>query len=607
MKTTNLSTPCALLRGSIALIAALFCVPAFGASQSILLSAESFVILGGTAITSTGVAGTVIENGYVGLSPGATSNITGFPPAIVMGGEILATGPVTGQARLDLIKVATGLAGMPSTTNLSNVDLGGKTLTPGVYTFNGAATLNGALMLDAEGKDNVYWVFQISDTLNTSLNSTVTLINPGPNGGSDVGIFWNAGTAITIGANNDIKGNYLAGTSIIFGGVTSGSARALALAGVSLDNNSIDALAGPGSSGWTGGLTYDSLGKVVALARSLTLTGDVTFGNVVINQVKTQALTLGNTGNTAMTVQSITFPTGFSGNWTSGTIAAGGTQSVDVTFTPTMAQDYEGVITVVADATGGSATITCTGTGSQVIDIYADYEYTDDGDSVTITNYTGIGGVVVIPASINGTSVTAIADSAFSNNSAITSISIPSSVTSIGELAFSNCDGLTTVLIPAAVTSIGNQAFYNCGNLKKVNFAGDAPTTFDTQVFDFTADGFGIQYITDAVGFSSPLWMGYPSSMHITFFYDSDLTLDFGSQWKWNTLFGYIYTGFHPFAYIDPGLHQWIYIAGDSESAGYLYFSFTSERWCYTEPNAYAEHWYYDLTTNEWARLLWVR
>lgn len=243
--------------------AALLLIPASGYAESILLSAGSFTVLGGTAITSTGVAGTVIENGNVGLFPGATSGITGFPPAVVKNGAIIGTGGATGQARLDLIKAQVGLAGMAPNANMSNVDLAGKTLAPGVYKFNAAAKLTGALFLDGQGRNNAFWVFQIGTALTTSINSSVTVINPGSNGGRDYGIFWNAGSAITIGANNRIAGNYLAGTSITFGATSSRGGRALALAGVTLDNNQIDAFGGPGGSDWSGGLKFDVSGAVV--------------------------------------------------------------------------------------------------------------------------------------------------------------------------------------------------------------------------------------------------------------------------------------------------------------------------------------------------------
>ncbi len=244
-----------------AVLALLFSAPA--GLASILQSADNFAVLGGTAITSTGVSGTVIRNGNVGLSPGATTGITGFPPAVIQNGAIIATGPVTRQARLDLIKAQVGLAGMPSDKILSNVDLAGKTLLPGVYTFGGTAKLTGALVLDARGRNGAFWVFQIGTALTTSVNSSVTVINPGSNGGRDCGIFWNAGSAITIGANNRFAGNYFAGTSITFGAKSSGGGRALARAGVSLDNTELDAKGGPDGSDWTGGLKFNASGAVV--------------------------------------------------------------------------------------------------------------------------------------------------------------------------------------------------------------------------------------------------------------------------------------------------------------------------------------------------------
>ncbi len=246
-------------------LASVLLLAAHGAKASILLSAEDFAILGGTAITSTGVVGTVISNGNVGLSPGATTGITGFPPAVIANGTIVATGPVTGQAREDLVKLQTGLALMPPDMNLSNMDLGGMTLGLGVYQLLGAATLNGALILDGQGLDNAYWVFQIGTSFTASLASTVTVINPGPNGGSDYGIFWNAGTEIIVGANNALLGNYLSGTSVTMGSQSSGGSRMLALAAVTLDENAINAYGGPGTSDWSGGLMYDQLGNIVPI------------------------------------------------------------------------------------------------------------------------------------------------------------------------------------------------------------------------------------------------------------------------------------------------------------------------------------------------------
>ena len=64
--------------------------------------------------------------------------------------------------------------------------------------------------------------------------------------------------------------------------------------------------------------------------------------------------------------------------------------------------------------------------------------------------------------------VTSIASNAFSDNTNLISVSIPSSVTSIGDGAFSGCAGLTSITIPYYVTSIGNSAFWGCAGLTSI-------------------------------------------------------------------------------------------------------------------------------------------
>lgn len=264
-------------RRAVVALAAMLCIPLSGPAQ-VLLSNTDFAILGGTAISVGGPGPNAIVNGHVGLSPGATSNITGFPPAVVSGitaggspAAIISTGGLTGQARADLITARNALSAMPivPANILSNLDLG--TLAPlgaGVYTFDGAAIQTGTVVLDANYQNAVAWVFNIGTSLTTSVNSAVTFINLGTNGGNDLGLFWNTGTAINIGDNNTIAGNYLAGTSISFTGITStlgaGGTRALALAGVSFAGpGSINPLGGPGGGDYDGGLKYDLNGKLV--------------------------------------------------------------------------------------------------------------------------------------------------------------------------------------------------------------------------------------------------------------------------------------------------------------------------------------------------------
>ena len=65
-------------------------------------------------------------------------------------------------------------------------------------------------------------------------------------------------------------------------------------------------------------------------------------------------------------------------------------------------------------------------------------------------------------------SVTSIEKGAFNYCPKLTSIEIPSSVTSIGEEVFSSCSSLASITIPSSVTSIGKSAFSECRSLTSV-------------------------------------------------------------------------------------------------------------------------------------------
>ena len=100
--------------------------------------------------------------------------------------------------------------------------------------------------------------------------------------------------------------------------------------------------------------------------RIIALSGSLAFGNVSVGTTATQTLTIGNTGNSALTVSAIAYPAGFSGNWSSGTVAAGGSQAVTVTFAPPAAASYGGTVTVTANQTSGTSTIAASGAGIAV-------------------------------------------------------------------------------------------------------------------------------------------------------------------------------------------------------------------------------------------------
>ena len=110
-----------------------------------------------------------------------------------------------------------------------------------------------------------------------------------------------------------------------------------------------------------------------------------------------------------------------------------------------------------------------------------DYQVLDDG-TAEITDYTGPGGDIVIPDTIDGYTVTTIGNEAFSWCTALTSIDIPDSVTTIGDEAFYSCDALATVNLGNGVTTIGDRAFFGCDALSTVNL-GNGVTTIGDDAF----------------------------------------------------------------------------------------------------------------------------
>ena len=87
-----------------------------------------------------------------------------------------------------------------------------------------------------------------------------------------------------------------------------------------------------------------------------------------------------------------------------------------------------------------------------------DFNYSVSNGKATITGYSGAGGAVVIPSSLNGYPVVAVAGSnlyngAFNGKSGISSVAIPSSVTDVQASAFLDCSSLTNFSVDSGSTS----------------------------------------------------------------------------------------------------------------------------------------------------------
>lgn len=194
-------------------------------------TAGSYAVLAGSTVTNTGSS---VLTGNLGVSAGCA--VTGFPPGSV-GGTINACNGSAAQAQRDLTTAYNVAMDLARTATLTGKDLGGMTLTPGVYFFASSAQLTGTLTLNNLGNPNALFVFQIGSTLTTASNSSVIFSNSL----TDPNVYWQVGSSATLGTTTSFQGNILAHTSITLNnGASIGCGSALAITGaVTLNNNVI--------------------------------------------------------------------------------------------------------------------------------------------------------------------------------------------------------------------------------------------------------------------------------------------------------------------------------------------------------------------------------
>lgn len=214
-----------------------------GSSVVPLGSAGSFVILAKTMITNTG---TTAVTGDLGLSPAATSEITGF--ALVGAGDHATSALVTGNVYAsdmtaptpinlttaigDMQTAYTNAAGRsnPKALNLKSGLIGGETLTPGLYKWGSSVSINDSdLTLTGSATDT--WIFQISGNLTMASGKKVILAG----GALPKNIVWQVAGIATLGTGSHMEGIILSQTQIILQTGSSINGRLLAQSQVTLD------------------------------------------------------------------------------------------------------------------------------------------------------------------------------------------------------------------------------------------------------------------------------------------------------------------------------------------------------------------------------------
>ena len=242
----------AAIRKRVSLIAASLAICSLPVlAQTIPLgTATSFGVIAAQAITSTGA--TIIA-GDLGIHPNNASSVTGFSFSTPPGTGIVTGTPhfadaVALTAKNDALAAYGTAASRACTTTISG-DLGGRTLTPGVYCSASAMGLTGTLTLDAQGDANAVFIFQIGSALTTASASQVRMIN----GGQSCNIFWQIGSSATMGTGSSFLGNVLASSSVTMTTGTTSTGRLIALNGaVTLDGSTVTVCAlAPGNASLT--------------------------------------------------------------------------------------------------------------------------------------------------------------------------------------------------------------------------------------------------------------------------------------------------------------------------------------------------------------------
>jgi hypothetical protein len=212
-----------------------------------LATAGDFAILAKTGI-STVPTSTVTGN--LGVSPAAATFITGFSLA-ADATNVFSTSPqVTGKAYAadytaptptnltaaigDMQLAFTDAAGRtPGVTELGAGNIGGMTLTPGVYKWGTGLLVPTDVTLNGGATD--VWIFQIAQDLTVASGARIVLAG----GALPKNVFWQVAGLVDLGTTAHVEGIVLTQTSVTLRTGASINGRLLAQTAVNIDGSTV--------------------------------------------------------------------------------------------------------------------------------------------------------------------------------------------------------------------------------------------------------------------------------------------------------------------------------------------------------------------------------
>jgi hypothetical protein len=210
-------------------------------------TAGSFVVLSKSGISTVP---TSAITGDLGVSPIDSTALTGFsltPDATnvfststQVTGKIYASDyktPTPGNlttAVNDMQTAFTDAAGRaPDVTELGAGDIGGKTITSGVYEWSSGLLIPSDVTLSGSTTD--VWIFQVAQNLSVSNGIHVNLTG----GAVAKNVFWQVSGSVDLGTTTQFEGVILSQTAIALGTGASVQGRLMAQTAVTLDSSTV--------------------------------------------------------------------------------------------------------------------------------------------------------------------------------------------------------------------------------------------------------------------------------------------------------------------------------------------------------------------------------
>lgn len=168
----------------------------------------SYGIFSGQTVTNTGISSI---KGNIAIHPGTSYTGSG---TVEQTGSYFLSDETAAGAKLHLTNLYNDLAYRPTSAggDLTGLELGGMTLTDGVYSYASSAFISAGqtLVLDGQGNPDAVFVFNIGSTFITGSSSNVILIN----GAHGSNVYYRVGSSATLGTSTNLTGKIVALTSI---------------------------------------------------------------------------------------------------------------------------------------------------------------------------------------------------------------------------------------------------------------------------------------------------------------------------------------------------------------------------------------------------------